>query len=109
MMIIVGVRMAMAMGDKSGSNESGRWRCDSSWVLVVALVSVVVLVRVVVVVLVVVVAVVKVMSPCFSWRRGYCSPHLLVVAAREPQPPAAPRGEGTPALASFVRTLSTCI
>ena len=25
MMIIAGVRMVMAMGDKSGSNESGRW------------------------------------------------------------------------------------
>ena len=41
MMIIAGVRMVMAMGDKSGSNESGRWGCDSSWVFVVVLVSVV--------------------------------------------------------------------
>ena len=42
MMIIAGVRMVMAMGDKSSSNESGRWWCDSSWVFVVVLVSAVV-------------------------------------------------------------------
>ena len=42
MIIIAGVRMVMAMGDKSGSNESGRWWCDSSLVFVVVLVSAVV-------------------------------------------------------------------
>ena len=42
MVIIAGVRMVMAMGDKSSSNESGRWWCDSSWVFVVVLVLVVV-------------------------------------------------------------------
>ena len=101
MMIIAGVRMVMAMGDKSGSNESGRWWCDSSWVFVVVMVSVVVLVRVDVVAFVVMVAVVKVMPLCLWWRRGYCSPLCLWWWRGNRSPPQPPAARVPQPLSSF--------